>query len=74
MTDLVEYSQLICRQRAAGFDEVDDRIGYAQRDHDLDAAGDRHEMGLGAVLPQVVGGDVRKARGDAGAIELPRLR
>ena len=45
-TDFVEHAQLICSQRAARFDEVDDGLGNPQRDHDLDGSGQRHEVHL----------------------------
>ena len=48
--DLVQDPQPIGRQRAAGFDQIDDRVGHAQRDHDLDRAGQIDQVGLGLVL------------------------
>ena len=36
--DLVEHAETVGRERAARFDQVDDRVGDAEIDHDLDAA------------------------------------
>ena len=39
VANFVENSQLIGRQRAAGFDQIDNRIGHAQGNHNFAAAG-----------------------------------
>ena len=52
VADLVEDPEPVGRQRAAGFHQVDDRVGHAQRDHHFDRAGELDD----------VAGDVRAWR------------
>ena len=59
--DLLQNPQAIGGQRAAGLDQVDDRVGHAQRDHDLDRAGERDQVGSGRRAVQKRLGDVGKA-------------
>ena len=46
LADFVEDAQPIGGERAAGFDEVDDRVGHAERDHHFDRAGELDDVRL----------------------------
>ncbi len=58
--DFCQHAEPIGGEGTACFHEVHDGIGHTQRDHDLDGAGEGHEVDLGRVSEQVLGGDVRK--------------
>ena len=59
--DLVEHAQAIGGERAAGFDEVDDRVGHAERDHHFDRAGELDDVAVDFVLGEIALGDVAES-------------
>ena len=71
--DLGENAEAIGGERAAGFHEVDDRVGHAQGDHHFDRAGEVDDVAGDFVLGEIALGDVREAGGDARAGEVGGL-
>ena len=61
----IEHLQSIRGQRAAGFHQVDDRVGNSQRNHDFDGAGQLHDVRVDLVLGEIRLRDRGKARRDA---------
>jgi hypothetical protein len=68
--DVFEHAELIGRERTAGFDQVDDRVGHAEGDHDFDRTAEVDQMQIRVVLFEMGFGDVRETGGDAGAGEI----
>ena len=68
--DLVEHAEPVGGERAARLDQVDDGVGDAEVDHDLDAAGKFHEVSLHAAFGQPLPRDPWEARGDPFARKL----
>ena len=66
--------QPVDAQRAAGRDEVDDRIGHAELRRDLDRAADLDHLRLDAGIGQEAGGDARERGRDPAAGQVGRRR